>query len=448
MRKRIQNKLGVMRADQHLWEVMRGASSSLMIQILGATLGFAVSIAIARMLGAEGSGVYYLALSVATIAATVGRVGFDNTVVRFIALHASVHEWGAVRQVYRTAMKVVAAASLLISVVLFLGAEWIANALFDKPYMELPLRLVSVSILPLSFAMIQAESLRGLKNIRASQWIKNVLTSLGTLVLLYPFVSWMGASGAVAAFVVATIATAITAWFLWQRAWKSRCGITVNSQNGFSMEALFNSSWPLFWAMLSGLVIMQGATIIVGIWGTAQDVGIFNTANRVASLLLFPLVAMISILTPKFTAMHRQGDVYRLKNLARNSSMILTFFVVPAGVVAAINAERIMGVFGQDFKGGATVLTVLLAGVVINVATGAVNELLMMTGFEIDVKWVNFVGALLLVIFGPLMLFAWGVVGVAVALSMTFVFVNLAMLVLVKKRLGFWAIAVPEHKNK
>jgi O-antigen/teichoic acid export membrane protein len=146
--------------------------------------------------------------------------------------------------------------------------------------------------------------------------------------------------------------------------------------------------------------------------------------------------------------MHRQGDVYGLKNLARNSSAILTFYVVPAGVVAALNAERIMTVFGQDFKRGAIVLIVLLVGVVINVATGAINELLVMTGFEIDVKWVNFMGALLLVIFGPLMLFAWGVVGVAVALSMTFVFVNLAMLILVKKRLGFWAIAMPGHKYK
>ena len=437
-----------MRADQHLGEVMKGASSSMMIQILGSILGFAVSVIIARMLGAEGSGVYYLALSVATIAATVGRVGFDNTVVRFIASHASVQEWGAVRQVYRTAMKAVAMASLLISIVLFSGAEWIANALFNKPYMELPLRLVSVSVLPLSFAMIQAESLRGLKNIRASQLIKNVSTSLGILVLFYPIVSWLGAKGAVAAFVVATIATAVTAWFLWQRVWKSRSGFTVNSQNGFSMEALFRSSWSLFWAMLSGLVIMQGSTIIVGIWGSAQDVGIFNTANRVASLLIFPLVAMISILSPKFTAMHRQGDVYALKNLARNSSAILTFYVVPAGVVAALNAERIMTVFGQDFKRGAIVLIVLLVGVVINVATGAINELLVMTGFEIDVKWVNFMGALLLVIFGPLMLFAWGVVGVAVALSMTFVFVNLAMLILVKKRLGFWAIAMPGHKYK
>lgn len=438
MRKKLQNKLNAMRADQHLWEVMKGASSSLMIQVLGSMLGFIVSITIARMLGAEGSGVYYLALSVATIAATVGRVGFDNTIVRFVASHASMQEWGAVRQVYRTAMKVVAAASVLISIVLFLGAEWIANVIFDKPYMELPFRLISASILPLSLAMVQAESLRGLKSIRASQVIKTILTSLGTLLLLYPLAHIWGANGVIAAFVMATIAAAFTAWFLWKKAWESRCGTLVDPQNGFiKKKILFRSSWPLFVVALTGLIVQQAATISLGVWGEAGDVGVFNVANRVANLLLFPLMAMISILTPKFAAIHRQGDMEGLARLARSSSKMLTFFALPVALLIALEAERILSLFGAEFKDGAMILTILLVGVVINASTGAVAELLMMSGFESTARNINSVGMFIIIIGCMVLAPLYGSVGVAIAVTAGYATLNILMAFGVQKKLGF-----------
>jgi O-antigen/teichoic acid export membrane protein len=443
MRKRLQIKLDAIRANHHLWEVMKGASLSLMIQVVGSMLGLAVSITVARMLGAEGSGVYYLAISVATIAATVSRVGFDNTVVRFVASHASVQEWGAVRKVYRTAMIVVAAVSLVITVVLFLGAGWIANSLFDKPYMVLPLRLVALSILPLSFAMIQAESLRGLKSIRSSQAIKTVLTSLGTLLLLYPLSHMWGANGVVSAFVMATVATSFIAWLLWKRAWKSRCGMSVDLQNGtLKQEVLFRSSWPLFGVALTGLVIQQAATISLGVWGGADDVGVFNVANRVAGLLLFPLMAMISILTPKFAAMHKQGDMEGLAGLARSSSKMLTFFALPVALLVALRAEWILSLFGSEFKSGTTILTILLVGVVINTVTGAVAELLMMSGYEKIVSGGVGISALVTLALCLTLIPKYGQIGAAIALTCGMGLQNLIMIVGVKRMLGFWPVSL------
>ncbi len=431
-----------MRADEHLWEVMKGTSSSLIIQVVGSILGFAVSIAVARMFGAEGSGVYYLALSMATIAATVGRVGFDNTVVRFVASHASVQEWGAVRQVYGTAMKVVAAASLFISVGLCFGAEWIANALFDKPYMELPLRLVAMSVLPLSFAMIHAEGLRGLKCIPASQWIKTVLTSLGTLLFLYPLAQLWGANGVVAAYVAATIATAVAAWLIWQRAWKNRCGISFDPQNGFLKQGvLFRSSWPLFGVALTGLVVQQAGTVFLGVLGGVGDVGVFSVANRIANLLLFPLMAMISIIAPKFAAMYRQGDMDGLKQLSRSSSRILTILTVPVAFFVAICAEWIMALFGADFKYGVSALYILLFGVVVNVVTGPVGNILMMTGHEYIVRNVMVLTSLVVIILCIILIPVTGANGAAIALAVGSCLQNIYMTVQVRRHFGYWPIS-------
>jgi len=434
--------------DGHMQEAVKKASLALSIRVLGTLLGFAVSVLVARLLGAEGSGVYFLALSVATIAATVGRIGFDNTVVRFIASHASVNEWNSVRFVYRAAIKVVALASLLVSIALFLGAGWIASALFDKPFMELPFRLVAVAVLPLSLAMIQAESLRGLKRIPASQWIKTVFMSLGSLVLLYPLVQLWGANGAVASHAVAVFVAALAAWLLWQKTWRKTAKPASDMRSTLSLKPLFQSSWPLFGVALTALVMQQAATIFLGIWGTAEEVGIFSIANRVANLLLFPLMAMISILAPKFAAMHRQGDLDGLKRLVRSSSRMLTLFAVPMAIAVAISAEWILTIFGAEFKDGVIVLDILLIGVVMNAATGAVAELLMMSGFEKSVSRVVAISSLITVAIAMIMIPKYGLIGAAIATSIGMSTQNLLMVVVVKTRMDFWPISLILQNNR
>ena len=148
------------RLNDNLHEVLVGTSSALAIRLFGTAIGFFVSVLIARLLGPNGAGVYFLAISVVTILSTVGRVGFDNTVVRFVAAHASQSEWSDVLYTCRIALITVSVASLLLGLTLLVGAEWISATLFNKPFMETPLRIASVAVLPLSFSMILAEVLR------------------------------------------------------------------------------------------------------------------------------------------------------------------------------------------------------------------------------------------------------------------------------------------------
>lgn len=432
------NEVFSKKVDGHMQEVLKGAFSALMIRVLGTLIGFIVSVLVARQLGAEGSGVYYLALSVATIAGTLGRVGFDNTVVRFIAAHSSMNEWNDVRYTYRVAVVTTSVASLLLATVLFFSADWLATIVFSKPFVRDALQLSAVAVLPLALSMIHADSLRGLKNIAASQWIKTVLISLGTLALLFPFVRLWGATGAVAAYLASVVLTAVVAGWLWHRALGTR-GISalVDATGSLTKGKIFSSSLPLFSVALLGLVIQQAGTISLGIWGTVDEVGIFNVANRLAALLLFPLMAMISILTPKFAAMHRQNNVQGLTRLARSSSRVLTCFAVPVSLGVALSSRFILSLFGQEFSEGYIVLNILLVGVVVNASTGAVAELLMMSGHEKVVSLGLALSALLTILLCLILVPFHGDVGAAIAMASGTSLQNLFMMVQVKHKLGF-----------
>lgn len=436
----IQYRFGELCADTHLREVLQAASSAFLLRLLGTLLGFVVSVIVARLLGAEGSGVYYLAASVVVIAATIGQMGFENTVIRFVASHAAVGEWRTVRFVYRTAITTVALASLVVSLLIFSGAGWMARDLFGKPGMEVPLILMAAAVVPFSLSMIQSDALRGLKQIPASQLVRSVLPPLASLILIYPFALLWQANGAIAAYLVAALVAAGAGWFFWSQAFNESAGTVAGGDVAITLRPLFQSSWPLFGVTLTGIAIQQVATILLGVWSSSEDVGIFNVASRVSSLLLFPLMAMTCILAPKFAAMHRHGQREELIRLVRRSSTMLMMFAAPAVIVMFAAAERVMGIFGSDFVAGAWPLRLLLLGVLVNVSTGAMGELLVMTGNEKLTRDLNVMGALSIVVLCLLLIPPYGDVGAAIAVGAGYTFLNLLMALMVKRRLGFWPV--------
>lgn len=66
------------RLDANMKEIVRGSLLVFTLKIAGVGTNFGVNVVIARVLGADRAGVYYLALMVATIASVIGRVNRTN----------------------------------------------------------------------------------------------------------------------------------------------------------------------------------------------------------------------------------------------------------------------------------------------------------------------------------------------------------------------------------
>ena len=119
------------------------------------------------MLGADGAGLFFLALTSVTMATVLSRLGMDSTIMRFVAASAASEDWGSVRGALREAL-LVTAASLVLTLALFLGAGPIGRGVFSKPDLIGPLALMSLAIVPMSLSLVQAEALKGIGWVRAA----------------------------------------------------------------------------------------------------------------------------------------------------------------------------------------------------------------------------------------------------------------------------------------
>lgn len=427
-------------SDGHMMEIIKGASISLPIKVLGTGLTFVFNLFLAHLIGASGIGLFFLALTVATIATIVGRLGLDNAMLKYAAVGTSEEDWACVKGVYFQGMLTALVSSFAACIVVLATAPFIAETIFAKPELTQPLRWMSLAVVPMSLFLLHAAMLRSIMRIAAGVFVFAAAMPLFALMLVYPLSLLYGVNGAAMAQVGACTMTLLTGGFFWNRYLPQLRDVTPS----FDYKRLMATSLPLFLVSSSHLIMNWASTFTLGVVGSAEDVGIYRIAERTAILMSFLLVAVNSVAGPKFSLLYTKGDMQAFGHVVRGSAKLAAFIAAPLFLVFMLAPEFIMGLFGEEFRAGSNALLIVAFGQYFNVAVGPVGLALIMSGCEKAMRNAVFAGALVSVIANVCLTPFYGVVGAAWAASAGLVFMNLLCLYMVWRMLGVWSLPVGE----
>lgn len=424
--------------DQHMREVAGGAAVAFVLRVAAAGLSFVFNIILARLLGVEGAGVYFLAFTVITVATVAGRAGMDNASLRFVATSASQENWAEVSGLYRRAMWISTAASAATTALIFIAAPVISNVLFSNPDLVDPLRLMTLGIVPLSLLTLHGELLKGLKRIRDAMLIQGVCLQLFGIPLLLLLGGPLGILGAATAYVATLFLTLILGIVLWRRATPQIRGL----RGHFDTRLLVATSLPLFWATSGDLVMNWTDTLMLGVLSDSTAVGIYGVAMRTALPIGFIVVAVVSVVAPRFAVLYAHGEVRALESLTRKATGMMMLLVSPVLLLLVVFPEWVLGFFGAGFRSGAPVLAILAVGQFTNVAFGLAETALTMSGYVKVVRNNILLGAFLNVLLNALLIPAYGPVGAAVATATSITVKRLVTVYLMRKYLSIklWSL--------
>jgi O-antigen/teichoic acid export membrane protein len=356
-----------------------GAAAALTMQVAGAALSFLVSLLLARLIGAAGLGLYFLAVTCVEIGSTVSRLGLENAALKFTSIAHASHEHGTVATVYRKCAGIAALAAAMMvlpaSAVLFLapiGAGQHAEFLTLIP--ALMIALIPVTVLP-----VQTESLKAIGYPGTAVFIQTVVPQ-SALLLLAGWLAWQGRATAVsiqACYAAAFVLAMCLAFFRWttivETPWR---------RANFSTSVLLRTSLPILIVTSLNLVMAWTDTLVLGILSDTAQVGIYGVALRISATTAFVLIAINSVVAPQFAALHADGRHAELEVLARRSSFWTLVLASPLILVFIIFPTEILRLFGEPFVGGAWSLRLLALAQLVNVSTGQLTSLLIMTGHE------------------------------------------------------------------
>lgn len=422
----------------HGKELIRGSLLSFALKLAGLACGYVFTFLVARVYGAHAMGVFTLFVTVLNIASIGGRLGFDTAILKFTAQYAGQGRPDVARQVFRTCASVVVPAALALSAALYAFAPTLAGAVFGKAYLTAPFRLAACAVLPFSLLALVAEGLRGLKKIREYTFLQDVAIPLGATALLalsLPFTRDPLLPSA--AHFAATVAAAMLALALWARA-------TAPAPPGAAavrLGAILQVSLPIL--VSASLYVLMGWAdkIILGIHAPEREVGIYNVALKLSSLTSLTLLAVNSIAAPKFAECHAANDVEGLRRIAQQATAVIFWTSAPVLTLFLIFPAPILGLFGPEFREGATALRLLSFGQFVNAATGSVGYLLQMTGRQRAFQNVMIVAVIANLATNLVLVPRHGMNGAAVATALGVILLNVIPFLLIRRYFGFATFA-------
>ena len=423
------------------WELILRSGTVLVVRGAGAGLGFGFNVALARVLGADGLGVYHLSLTFALIASVVGRIGMDPAMLKFGAPSYAANDGQRLAAVHRIGIGTAAGGCGVVAACTFAAADWLATAVYADPAIAQPLRLMSLALVPFALLNLYGELLKAGQHQALSSFIQGAALPMVSLLLLFLFAGKLtDASGAAAIYAVATTLVCGLSWVLWRRTVPPRNSLTTEP---VKFRTLLATAMPMYGSAIADVVMTFSDVLILGMFATATDVGVYTAAARTALLMRFLLLANSSVAAPRFAALHAANDAEGVARLALRSTLLTTVSSVPLLLIFLVFPEKILALFGPQFEAGAQVLIVLSIGQFVNAMTGPVGYLLNMSGFQRIEGRIAVVGALMTAGLCFALIPVWGVLGAAAANAIATATCNLLRVWFAKSCLGILMLPIP-----
>jgi O-antigen/teichoic acid export membrane protein len=426
-------------ADRDASEVLHKAVSAFALKGVAAVAALILNVLVARALGAEGMGAYALALTVVTVLATVSRFGFDLTLVRHVSAAMAVQAPGLAVAGMRLATRVVLIASATIAMLLLLGAEPFNRLTFAVEGFPDALRLAAPGVVFIAFSILYASALKGLRLTVQQLLVRSVVQPVAAA-SIFGIAWWSGAGHgpgtAVVAYVSGALAAASLGWWWWRRA----AGAVAIGDVRVPYRALLGTAVSMMWITVFQQVMNWVAIVATGIWSTAREVGLLHAGQRTAMLISFVLVASNAIAAPKFAEFFRTNDRERLRRTIWATSWLTVLLGLPIAAPMLLAPGFVLSMFGAEFAAGDAVLAVLALGHLVNVLTGSVTTMLVMSGKERLVQWNTTAAAVLNVALTVFLTPRYGAFGAAMAMAVALSVQNVAAAILVYRNFGLLTI--------
>lgn len=392
-------------------------------RILGALSALAASYAVTQKLSVAESGVFFLALGFAIFFSHTLRFGLDNFVLKKCAIFLSD---GDLKAFLST---VLASALICISVsgLLYLLLHGVAE-FSHYEYMQHLLAAYPAAIAVALMGII-AHSLHASGYVFTGTFTNTSLHFITVTALIW-FVDPDNASEAIKLFTFSCY-TALLIQLVVATSIFSAKGIGLDVWQRLQLyhvdyTEIYRTTVPLWIVVIAQQLNQWGGQFISSIYITEEEIALLAIAMRIALLVPMVLTAVNMVVSPRFAEHYHKGEIQKTEDVLAKSLMLLSVVSVAVFLLMLIADDYILSTFGDQYVGAGVLLTILVSGQLVNALTGPCGKLLMMSGHEKTVRNSSVVVTVIGLCFAYYLTANHGVLGAAIATSLTIAVQNIA----------------------
>ena len=424
----IKNKIQNIINDNDSKEILIKGFSFLVIRFLGLFMAYVFMYLVTKKLGASVYGLISICFSLFLFSSIIGRLGLDINLVKF---YATEHSWKDKGLFYKVWLKAVSA-SIIIAIVLYILGDTFAYVIFNKPELKPYILWIALTIPFWTSSLVCAGLMRAKKINNWYAFLNNpgrfTFTTLSFLVINLFLDTPLNA---IKAHFFGVLALAIVSFFP-----------VINTMRQVSFVSNTNSwvflkeSFPMM--LSSTILIILGwlDTFILGIFDSAENVGIYNVALRLATLTSFTLQAINSILAPKLAKFHQEENITLFKKSVKLTTTLNFYTTLTIVIFIVFFNKPLLNFFGAEFLKGSVILIILCFGQLINSISGSVGTILQMIGKQKVYQNIVLIALFLNITLNLILIPLYGGHGAAIATAISIGSWNILGAFYLKKKLG------------
>ena len=412
-----------MKKSNNLKDIAKGAGIVITGIGIMTVINYINKVILAKWLGPEQFGLFSLAFGILSAVTLIGMAGIPNAVRRYISFFRGKENKDEIKSIIRAGTALGSFISITLGIIFFFLAGHIAT-FFGNESLRVYLQLFAICIPALIILRITQATLEGFKNMKASVMLDASVSLIRLIIGGSLVIIGFGVLGATLGYIVATVCISLIGVYILLK--KGKCGETKKKNTSYKKILTF--SLPLMFAGVVGPLLSWSDTIILGYFGTLENVGVYNVALPTAALLRNALAGFTAIFLAIATELYARKKFKQIrKDYQTTTRWVISLTTGVTAVIICFASEILSMFFSSEYAQGGTILIILTIGFFIEVAFGPVVQVLVAAA-KTKIIMVNRLSMAVTNILLDLMLIPkWGIIGAAIATAISLGGLNILM---------------------
>ena len=402
----------------------KSVGPTLATRAIGMGIGFMLNLYTARVLGADGYGIFSFAISILAVAAIFINLGTEQLTIRWVTprtLESRSREASEIAQFFRSAVLLVAVSATICVIIL-------SPVFFISGQFRVVTAFVVIASPIVALTMLNEAMIRALGRVISSTLASQIIRPAVVLALIFAMVFLkedISTSEVLFGYGVGiSLAFFISLFWAWKSLAERRNHDSLKS-SGVSVVDVFHLTKGYLLVSILGIVLNKIDVIVLGTKVPAAEVGQYAAAYNFCFLVLVILQVVNLVIAPKLAAAYSELDRPEIERLLKLSRLMAGGLAAPIFLVLLGFPSIVLAMLGPEFIGATNVLRILVVGMFLNALFGSVGNFLLMSGHELIFAAILASAILLCLVLLFLITPAYGIEGAAIAVSLTMLFWNI-----------------------
>jgi|SaaInlStandDraft_1057018.scaffolds.fasta_scaffold01433_4 O-antigen/teichoic acid export membrane protein len=409
-------------------------NSILAVRVVNGILGFIIAGLLASLLGANEFGIYVLALTVVQISTIPMTLGLPNMLTRRIASAISSNRHDLVFGLLSFSFRSVIAMTIF---VIFIGlitydfTNQTSNNNLNSQYPFLPyLSALLVSVLALNARSMGI--LLGFDKPLHSRIPESIVRPLGLIIFVLTASIFFEVNAEIA--IIAHILGALLAILIYMALLKFYSKKLLYVKKEYKIKLWIKELIPF--SVVSGVTKLNRYTdiLMLGYFIGAEAAGIYRVAVLFSSVMAMPISALGIVASPKFASAQDESGLKTIKNevLSLNKLVLFAQLIIMAGLLI-LSPWALNIFFGETFEAAFSPIAILIIGTLLASVFSINEKALAMVGGVSSLSKLSLYSAILNIVLNILLIPFIGMLGAALALIISKIFIAVSSYYVMKK---------------